>query len=214
MKTIKIKSAIPLYASALTWVLFGLFSPIYRWRYILLAAGVSVAVYILASVIFPGRKEEVQERANSGDSEIDRQIEEGRGQLRSLRAANDAIEDAHITQQLNRMTEAGEKIFSFLEKDTSKANDVRRFMNYYLPTTEKLMNGYQALRATGSKGENVTSALTGVENSLEMIATAFEKQLDSLYGDQSLDMQTDIDALETILKAEGLHEDSAPRMTR
>ena len=77
MKTIKIKSALPLYASALVWILFGLFSPIYKWKYIVLALGVSVAVYFLASVIFPGRKEEVEEKANSGDAEVDRQIDRG-----------------------------------------------------------------------------------------------------------------------------------------
>lgn len=213
MKTVKIKSAIPLYACALVWVLFGLAAPMYKWRYILLALGVSVAVYILASIIFPGRKEEVEEKANSGDAEVDRQIEEGRERLRSLRSANDAIPDPTITAQLDRMVTAGDKIFALLEKDTAKAYEVRRFMNYYLPTAEKLMNGYQSLKATGSTGENITSALTGVENSLEMIAGAFEKQLDNLYGGQSLDLQTDIDALETVLKAEGLHEDSPQRLS-
>ncbi len=208
MKTVKIKSAIPIYASALVWLVFGLCAPMYKWRYILLALGVSVVIYIVASIIFPGREEEVEAKANSGDSEIDRQIEEGRARLRSLKAANDALPDPTITARLNRMTVAGEKIFQALEKDTTKAYEVRRFMNYYLPTAEKLMDGYQSLKATGSQGEHVISAMKGVEDSLEMIANAFEKQLDSLYSDRSLDIQTDIDALETILKAEGLHENS------
>ena len=208
MKTVKIKSALPLYACALVWILFGLFAPLYRWKYLLLAAGISVVVYILFSVIFPGRTEEVEEKVSTGDAEIDRQIEEGRAQLKALQSANDAIEDEHISNQLARMTKAGGQIFSVLEKDTSKANDVRRFMNYYLPTTKKLLDGYQQLRATGATSGNVAEAMTSVENSLEMIAGAFEKQLDNLYGDRTLDIQTDIDALETVLKAEGLHEDS------
>ena len=213
MKTIRIKSAIPVYAAALVWLLFGLFSPIYRWKYILLAAGVSVVIYIIASIVFPGRKEQVEEKPNSGDSEIDLQIEEGRRRLHSLRAANDAIKDAEISARLDRMTLAGDKIFERLEKDISRASDVRRFMNYYLPTAEKLLSGYQTLSATGSKGENVTAALTSIENSLEMIAAAFEKQLDNLYGDQALDIQTDIDALEAILGAEGLHENKGQKIT-
>lgn len=212
MKTIKIKSALPIYASALVWLLFGLFSPIYKWKFILLAAGVSVVAYIIASIVFPGRKVQVEEKPNSGDSEIDRQIEEGRRRLRSLREANDAIEDAEISARLDRMTLAGEKIFERLEKDISRASDVRRFMNYYLPTAEKLLSSYQTLAATGSKGENVTAALTSIENSLEMIASAFEKQLDNLYGDQALDIQTDIDALEAILAAEGLHEGEGEKL--
>ncbi len=208
MKTIKIKSALPLYASALVWVLFGLFSPLYRWRYLLLSAGVSVVVYIIFSIIFPGREERVEEKVSTGDPEIDRQIAEGRAQLKALQSANDAIEDEIISEQLARMTKAGGQIFSVVEKDVSKAGDVRHFMNYYLPTTKKLLDGYQQLRATGATTGNVAEAMTSVENSLEMIAGAFEKQLDNLYGDRTLDIQTDIDALEVILKAEGLTEDS------
>ena len=171
MKTVKIKSALPLYACALVWILFGLFAPLYRWKYLLLAAGISVVVYILFSVIFPGRTEEVEEKVSTGDAEIDRQIEEGRAQLKALQSANDAIEDEHISNQLARMTKAGGQIFSVLEKDTSKANDVRRFMNYYLPTTKKLLDGYQQLRATGATSGNVAEAMTSVENSLEIIRT-------------------------------------------
>ena len=66
MKTVKIKSAIPIYASALVWLVFGLCAPMYKWRYILLALGVSVVIYIVASIIFPGREEEVEAKANSG----------------------------------------------------------------------------------------------------------------------------------------------------
>lgn len=211
MKTVKIKSALPLYGSALVWILFGLLSPIYRWRYILLAAGVSAVIYALLSAVFPGRKVEREEAPNSGDSEIDRQILEGRRQLRSLRTANDAIEDALISARLDRMTKAGEGIFECLEKDTSKANDVRRFMNYYLPTAEKLLSSYQSLRGTGSKGENVTSALKSIENSLEMIAAAFEKQLDRLYADDQLDINAEISALETMMAADGLSGDLVMR---
>ena len=43
-----------------------------------------------------------------------------------------------------------------------------------------------------------------VENSLTMIVTAFEKQLDSLYKDENLDIATDIEVLETMMKSDNL----------
>ena len=213
MKTIKIKSAIPIYLAALIWILFGLFAPIYELLFIIIAACVSVAVYLVASVFFPGRTVEVDAKPDSGDDAVNAQIAEGRAALRSLREADEAIEDEAISARLKRMTEAGGKIFDILEKEPSRAGEVRRFMNYYLPTADKLLTQYRELGGSGSQGENVRGAMTVVENSLEMIAVAFERQLDSLYRHEAMDIQTDIDVLETMLASDGIRPQSAPDAT-
>ena len=213
MKTVRIKSAIPIYLAALIWILFGLFAPIYELLFIIIAACVSVAVYLVASVFFPGRTVEVDAKPDSGDDAVNAQIAEGRAALRSLREADEAIEDEAISARLKRMTEAGGKIFDILEKEPSRAGEVRRFMNYYLPTADKLLTQYRELGESGSQGENVRGAMTVVENSLEMIAVAFERQLDSLYRHEAMDIQTDIDVLETMLASDGIRPQSAPAAT-
>lgn len=206
MKTKKIKSAIPIYLACSVWIIAGLTCRIYMGRNILIALVISAGVYFAAEKLFPGRTVQVREKANSGNRDIDQQIEDGRRLLDSLRASNEAIPDAEISANLDRMVQAGEAIFAALEKDVRRADQVRRFMNYYLPTADKLLRHYRELDATGSRGENIRTALESVERSLGMIAAAFEKQLDCLYRDESLDIQTDIDALETILATEGLGE--------
>ena len=213
MKTVRIKSAIPIYLAALIWILFGLFAPIYELLFIIIAACVSVAVYLVASVFFPGRTVEVDAKPDSGDDAVNAQISAGRAALRSLREADEAIEDEAISARLKRMTEAGGKIFDILEKEPSRAGEVRRFMNYYLPTADKLLTQYRELGASGSQGENVRGAMTVVENSLEMIAVAFERQLDSLYRHEAMDIQTDIDVLETMLAADGIRPERKPEET-
>ena len=213
MKTIKIKSAIPIYLAALIWILFGLFAPIYELIYIIIAACVSLAAYIVSSIFLPGRTVEVDAKPDSGDEAVNAQIAEGRSALRSLREADEAIEDEAISARLKRMTEAGGKIFDILEKEPSRAGEVRRFMNYYLPTADKLLTQYRELGESGSQGENVRGAMTVVENSLEMIAVAFERQLDSLYRHEAMDIQTDIDVLETMLASDGIRPQSAPAAT-
>jgi len=102
------------------------------------------------------------------------------------------------------MEKAGEEIFRLLERETRQANAVRRFMNYYLPTADKLVQNYLQIKATGAAGENIDRAMQSVENSLGMIADAFEKQLDNLYKDKALDIETDIDVLETMMAGDGL----------
>ena len=213
MKTVKIKSAIPIYLAALIWILFGLFAPIYELIYIIIAACVSLAAYIVSSIFLPGRTVEVDAKPDSGDEAVNAQIAEGRSALRNLREVDEAIEDEAISARLKRMTEAGGKIFDILEKEPSRAGEVRRFMNYYLPTADKLLTQYRELGESGSQGENVRGAMTVVENSLEMIAVAFERQLDSLYRHEAMDIQTDIDVLETMLASDGIRPQSAPAAT-
>lgn len=206
MKKKRIKSAIPIYGCAALWLLMGLIFPksLLKMWFILLTAVLSLGVYYILSKIFPGREIEIREAADSGDRNVDALIEDGRKRLDSLKEANAAITDEQITANLNRMVNAGEEIFNALERDTKQAHAVRKFMNYYLPTADKLMSTYRMMMNTQSRSENIEHAMGSVENSLAMIASAFEKQLDNLYKDRALDIDTDIDVLETMMASDGL----------
>ena len=214
MKKKRIQSAIPIYGSAAVWLLVGLIAPgmLLKGVYLLVTVALSASAYFILSKLFPGREVEVREAAHSGDRSIDALIEDGRKQLDSLKAANAAIPEADITAKLNRMTVAGEEILKVLERDTSQAKAVRRFMNYYLPTADKLMSTYRMMRETANPGENIEHAMRSVENSLGMIADAFERQLDNLYKDRALDVETDIDVLETMMAADGLAQMGGARL--
>jgi 5-bromo-4-chloroindolyl phosphate hydrolysis protein len=110
-----------------------------------------------------------------------------------------------MTAPLARMIEAGDKIFRALEKNPRDSQQIRKFMNYYLPTSVKLLNHYKTLSSAGA-GENVQKSLQSIADSLNMIADAFEKQLDRLYADDQLDINAEISALETMMAADGLTE--------
>ena len=198
----KIPSAWPVYITAAFWLLYGLIFPIYLLKHLLVCACLSVAVFMLASKFIPGR--EVVLPVKTGNKELDRQIEKGRALLASLRSLNDKIPGEEVSACLSRMDTAGEQIFAVLEKDTSKANALRKFLNYYLPTTENLIQNYSELLDVKNPGANVQKAKSSVENSLSLVADAFEKQLDNLYGADALDITSDVDVLETMIAQEGL----------
>lgn len=206
MKKKIIKSAIPIYGAAAVWLLLGLICPrmLLKLWFVLIAGALSAAAYLGLSRVFKGREVEVREAARSGDKEIDAMIEEGRRKLDNLRAANAAIPDPAISRNLDRMVRSGEEIFNLLEREVGQAQAVRRFMNYYLPTADKLMASYRLMMETENPGENIARAMKSVENSLDMIATAFERQQDNLYRDKTLDIETDIQVLETMLASDGL----------
>ncbi len=206
MKKIRIKSAIPIYFAAAVWLLVGLIMPgfLLRIATLLLTAILSAAAYLLGSRLFPGKEIEIRAAADTGNDDLNRQIEEGRGQLDRLAHYNDQLPDPVISEKLDRMVRAGEMILSALEEKPERAGEVRRFMNYFLPTAEKLMSSYVTFAQAPVKGENVQSAMNSVENSLDMIASAFEKQCDSLYRNESYNIEAEVKVMETLLKGEGL----------
>ena len=84
---------------------------------------------------------------------------------------------------------------------------IRKFMDYYLPTTLKLLNAYDRMGAQGVSGENIDATMQRVESMMGTIVTAFEKQLDMLFGSEAMDISADITVLENMMKREVLSED-------
>ena len=204
MKKVHIKSAIPIYLAAAVWLLIGLIFPklVLKLPGLLVTAALSVGAYFLGSKLFPGR--EVEEKITTGDAAVDREIETARQRLENLRKANEAIPDPEISKNLDRMYASGQQIFKELGRDPRKVALVRRFMNYYLPTSEKLMEQYQVLMNAPAKGENITSAMKTIESSLGLAANAFEKCADNLYKDDEMDIDAEIKVMQTMLTGDNL----------
>ena len=89
----------------------------------------------------------------------------------------------------------------------SLASNLSMFMDYYLPTTTKLINAYAEMDAQPVQGENIRNAKKEIENSLDTINDAYENLLDSFFKDQALDVATDISVMKTMMKQEGLTPD-------
>ena len=204
MKKVHIKSAIPIYIAAAVWLVMGLLFPTFLLRLsgLLITAALSVGGYVVGSKLFPGR--EVEQEITTGDAAVDREIAKARERLENLRKANEAIPDPEITRNLDRMVSSGQQIFGELGRDPRKVALVRRFMNYYLPTSEKLMEQYQVLMNASTKGENITSAMQTIEKSLGLAADAFEKCADNMYKDDEMDIDAEIKVMQTFLTGDNL----------
>ncbi|MGI6174313.1 MAG: 5-bromo-4-chloroindolyl phosphate hydrolysis family protein [Christensenellales bacterium] len=207
MKTKTIPSAVPIYIAAAVWPVFSLvIKPTTVWGLLLLAA-FSAAGYFVGKRFFPGETVEAEEVLRTGDDSIDMLISDSQKALRDLREANKALDAAEITQKLDRMDDAGTRILKAVAEKPERASQVRRFMQYYLPMTAKLLEQYRRLYDTNITGGNIEKGMKSVENSLDLIAVAFEKQLDVLYKDEALDMSTDVSVLETMIKSDGLTDE-------
>ena len=208
MKKIVHKSAIPLYAAAVTWLLYALLFPLYRLPHFLLAAAAAAVVGVVARLFRRDTVEEVpEEPETTGNEELDKMIADGKKAITEMKRLDDNIADPAISAQIVRLQQLAGKIFAQVEQNPEKLPQIRKFMNYYLPTTLKILNAYDRMGEQGVSGENITSTMQKVEGMMSTIITAFEKQLDSLFGSEAMDISTDMVVLENMMAREGLTDD-------
>ena len=147
----------------------------------------------------------------TGNPELDKMIADGNGAIQAMRALNDSIQDETISAQIDRLEEVSSRIFQYVKDNPAKLPQIRKFMSYYLPTTIKLLTAYDQMSRQGVSGENITGTMEKVEGMMSSIVQAFEKQLDSLFGDEAMDISTDITVLENMMVREGLAADDLHR---
>lgn len=133
-------------------------------------------------------------------------VAEGKQYLTQIREANDAIPEKELSAKLDRLELVTAKIFDHVELHPEKVPEIRKFMNYYLPTTLKLVNAYRQFDAQPVSGGKIASAKQEIRDVLDTINTAFENFLDELFASDVMDISTDISALETVLAQDGLTE--------
>ncbi|MCD7927744.1 MAG: 5-bromo-4-chloroindolyl phosphate hydrolysis family protein [Oscillospiraceae bacterium] len=205
----------PIYAVAALWLVWGLFFPLHTVLQFVLAAVASVVVYCLGRLIWPVQTYEVPDpveekpkekpkKQSTGNKEIDALIAERDRAVGEMHRLNDSIKDPTISAQIDHLEATTKKIIAQVVEHPEKLPQIRRFMNYYLPTTLKLLNAYDRMDDVGVAGENISSTKAKVEQMLGTIVQAFDKQLDALFGAEALDISTDIKVMEQMLAREGL----------
>ena len=142
-----------------------------------------------------------RKRQEAQSAQTPKEAEEGySGILRNIRRANDAIADPILSAKIDRLEEITARIFRAVEEDPQKAGRIDTFLNYYLPTTQKLLDSYAEFEAAGVEGENLRQAKARIEATMDTIVRGFEHQLDELYKADAMDVDSDIRVMETMLK--------------
>ena len=207
MRQKRVKSVAPVYLVGAVWVFFAVFLKLYRPIDYVWAAVVSLVVYNIGAMVWPDKVvmvEEPEPEPVPTDPELKALMEERNRAISEMRRLNDSIEDETISAQIDKMEETTRKIFAHVMEHPQKKSQIRRFLNYYLPTTIKLLNAYDRMDAAGVSGTNIDGTKGKIESMLDTIVVAFDKQLDALFGEEALDISTDITVLEGMMAREGL----------
>ncbi len=129
------------------------------------------------------------------------QAEEGfSGMLRNIRRANDRISDPELSAKIARLEEITARIFKTIEEHPSRREKANTFLNYYLPTTQKLLDSYADFEEAGVSGTNLSQAKARIEKTMDNIVAGFEHQLDELYQAEAMDVDSDIRVMESMLR--------------
>ncbi len=210
----KQKPVLPFYGVAALWIGYAFLFPLYLPGHFIFLAALSLAAFFLLNGLCRGgtapaaetaKEPEKQEKpASTGNPELDKMVKDGSLAIAELKRLDENIADPGISADIVRLEQVSGKIFEEVKRDPKKLSQIQRFMDYYLPTTLKLLNAYDRASSTGISGKNVDATKAKVEGMMRTIVSAFEKQLDALYGSEALDISTDITVLETMMAREGL----------
>ena len=208
-KEVKKPSTAPIWGFGGMWVLWCLFAPLYRLWHFLLCAGLSVVVAFVCSRLFPAKIEviEVPDPApDTGNAELDQVLLRGRQDLQQIEQINVAIADERISAQLDELAALTRNIFQEIQEAPQKLPQIRRFLDYYLPTTLSLLKKYEKFHTREIEGENSQQAMAQIDQLLDKILVAFRRQLDTLFEADVMDITAEIRVMEQMLQSSGLTE--------
>ncbi len=209
MRKVVQKSVVPIYAAAAAWLVYCLFFPLYAlWHFIVVIIVAAIA-FTVSKKMFPDKVVEVEEPAEPApkkevDPAVAAIIAEGEMALKEMERLKSSIRNVEVKSKISQIMTLSEKIIKNAEKDKADIPRIKKFLSYYLPTTIKLLNAYDRMDEQGIDGLNISGTKQKIEDILSTIVTAYEKQLDALFADEALDIETDIEVLDGMLKREGL----------
>ncbi len=231
----------PIYIAAAVWLACSLILPLHSVSGYFVTTLASIAGWGLGKIFIPkttneiedfGEDEEetkqntetetkenketdpgIKKRPRTGDKAIDDLLDEEEKAISEMRRLDKAIEDEKVSGQIVHLEEVTTKIVNYIVENPNKKSSVRKFFNYYLPTTLKLLNAYDRMDETGISGMNIDGTKGKVEEMMDTSLAAFDKQLDALYADDALDISAEIKVMENMLQQEGLKDDAISGMS-
>lgn len=124
--------------------------------------------------------------------------------IQEIRRLNDEIADEKVSARIDQIEEHTKNIFEYVTDHPDAMPQIRTFMNYYLPTTLKLLESYSRIERVGVAGENMKKSKEKIESILDLLVIGFEQQVDQLFKNESIDISSDIRVLETMMQKDGL----------
>ena len=223
----KRRSAGPIYVFAGVWLLSQIASSSTGLGSLLISAGISLLAAVGVGYLFDRKRkkqdekeaeeaaaaaaeeerraaEKAKEESSPYSPEVQAIIREGRVALKEMGRLYSSIPDPNIRSKINQLMSVSAKILRDAIDHPSDVPQIRKFLDYYLPTTIKLLNAYDRMNSQEISGSNITGSMQRIEDMLDTAIDAYKRQLDALFANQAAYIQMDIEVMNGMLAREGL----------
>ena len=231
MDTKKKQSVIPIYTVGLIWLSRAISGNLSSFGQIIQTIVLSAVAFGVLKIFFPDKVEEKKQNepakqeekpqpapekeaakpeqaekaeASTGNAELDAILKQGTEAVEKIQQLNDEIPDFKLSAQIKQIEVLTEKIFAYVKEHPQDVRQIRQFLNYYLPTTIKLLEQYVVLQNQGMRMGNIDEGMKKIEDMLDKIIVAFQRQLDGLFESSVVDITADIQVMEQMMASEGL----------
>lgn len=149
-------------------------------------------------------KKLIEERARIEErsEEIQKILDIGQGYIDKIHDSKKLIKDKNITEKLDKMEKTVATIFREVDINPRQSGKLGMFLNYYLPTTEKLLSTYIDVAEKKIEGTSIKNSKKDIERGLDMLIVSFEGILNQFYEEQEIDIASDVSVMETIIAQE------------
>ena len=199
----RIRPVWPIYLAGVVFLLYSAIFPVYKTSHFFIGLFLALVAFVAGTMVAPVKVEEVEVEYKTGDGDADAIIENGRKIAARLRDESERITDFGLKQDVIRTEQALTRMVDTVAQTPAKARHVKKFVNYYLPTITKLLDAYDQFKQTGSP-EQTAGIMDSIKASMKNVADASEKQFETMFKDEEMDISTDIEVLDTLLKSDGL----------
>ena len=135
-------------------------------------------------------------------AEVPLNLETARRFAQILEREKKLMRDAQAVEELEQMQKTTAAICSWLEAHPESLPKARRFAEYYIPTTLKLLHTYNDVQ--GQQGENAQNIRRDIAGILHTLNQAYGNLYDNLLSDVAMDVSSEIAALQGMLANDGL----------
>ena len=207
MKTKRIMSGAPLIALGVLTMAYAMLIGFHTLLSYLAAALLCFLLLPPLRRYFPDRQLVVEVPPNTGNIACDQLIVEAREVIRNIHDARARIPRDGIDKKVDMIEALARQMLAALAKQPELQGQLRIFLRYYLPTTLKLVEARVQIAQAPARGEAAERTAARIEEALEAIRRAFEKQLDAVDHFQYLNVETEIEVLRDLLQKDGLLKD-------
>lgn len=164
---------------------------------------ISLGSYYALTLIF-NRNEVLQEKIDLERLEYEQLTTQATGTIKSIKELEGKIENPQIQSNIAQICETSDKILVSLKEKPKKMKQVRKFVDYYLPFTLKILDQYDRVENQSLTSQESKEFMERVERMLGRVKIACEAQLNNMYDLDIIDTNADIKVFETMLKTDGL----------